>query len=224
MGSDLSGFERFLTVKQAAKFLGIAETTVRNWDRSGKMRAARHPLNHYRLYQVEDLECLLNEIDPTGPRHARRGKERALDENLEILLIEDNPRDVELIIHAFKMHGIANRVRILGDGEAALEYIFRAADTASASLPKLILLDMRLPKVDGSEVLRRLKTDSRTRAIPVVALTSSSEGPEVRKTYQLGVNGYLVKSVDYRNFTNAIGALGRFWLGANHVPEAGVNG
>ena len=140
---------------------------------------------------------------------------------VEILLVEDNPNDVELTLHAFKKHHIANRVHVVGDGAEALEYIFGTgayADRDVNNHPKVILLDLKLPKVDGLEVLRRIKGDARMRAIPVVVLTSSREEGDIVETYKLGVNSYIVKPVDFEQFSEAVRQVGLYWMLLNQPP------
>jgi two-component system response regulator len=146
-----------------------------------------------------------------------------MDENhVEILLVEDNPNDVELTLHAFKMHHIANRVEVVRDGAEALEFIFCTGAHAHRRIedsPKVILLDLKLPKVDGLEVLRRVKADARLRAIPVVVLTTSREERDIIESYQLGVNSYIVKPVDFEQFTESVRSLGMYWLLLNQPPQ-----
>jgi len=143
------------------------------------------------------------------------------DKTVEILLVEDNPNDIELTLHALKENNLSNRIKVVRDGEEALDFIFgnetsgRAADHA----PKIILLDLKLPKVDGLEVLRRLKADARTRMIPVVMLTSSREERDIVESYKLGVNSYIVKPVDFGQFTEAVRNLGLYWLLLNQPPK-----
>lgn len=135
---------------------------------------------------------------------------------VEILLVEDNPHDVELTLRALKKNNITNRVEIVRDGEEALNYIFGA--NRSDGPPKVILLDLKLPKVDGLEVLYRIKSNHRTKTIPVVVLTSSREERDVVESYQLGVNSYIVKPVDFEQFTEAVRQLGLYWLLLNQPP------
>jgi two-component system response regulator len=135
---------------------------------------------------------------------------------VEILLVEDNPDDAGLAIHALKKHNLANNLLHLQDGEEALDYLF-SSDLAST--PKVILLDLKMPKVDGIEVLRKLKADERKKMIPVVVLTSSKEDRDVLEAYQLGVNAYIVKPVDFDKFAKAIGEIGLFWLILNQAPK-----
>ena len=140
---------------------------------------------------------------------------------VEILLVEDNPNDVELALHAFKKNNIANRIHVVRDGAEALEYIFCTGVYVGRNVndyPKVILLDLKLPKVDGLEVLRRVKADPRTRMIPVVVLTSSREERDVVESYQLGVNSYITKPVDFQQFTDAVRQLGLYWLLLNQPP------
>ncbi|MBI1790269.1 MAG: response regulator [Acidobacteria bacterium] len=136
-------------------------------------------------------------------------------EAVEILLVEDNPRDVELTLHAFKKHNLANSIEVVRDGEEALDYLFRVD---AVHVPRVVLLDLKLPKVDGLEVLRRLKADPRTRPIPVVMLTSSSQERDIVDSYQLGVNSYIVKPVEFERFTEVARELQLYWLLLNQPP------
>lgn len=134
---------------------------------------------------------------------------------VEILLVEDNPQDLELALRALKRANITNSIQVARDGVEALEYIFCEGAFISRKIenvPKLILLDLKLPKLDGLEVLKRLKSDQRTRVIPVVVLTSSREQRDVVESYNLGVNSYIVKPVDFEGFSKSVGDLGFYWL------------
>ena len=148
-----------------------------------------------------------------------------LDHGVEILLVEDNPNDEMLALHAFKRQKIVNDVQVVRDGAEALEYIFRSGAYAERTTenPKLILLDLKLPKVDGIGVLRRIRSDPRTRFVPVVVLTSSSEECDIVETYKLGVNSYIVKPVDFEQFNDVTNRLGFYWMILNHQPAC-VNG
>lgn len=139
---------------------------------------------------------------------------------VEILLVEDNPNDAELSLYALKKYNIANRVYHARDGAEALEYLFRTGPFAGRSElpPRVIMLDLKLPKVDGLEVLRRIKAEKGTRSIPVVVLTSSREERDVIESYNLGVNSYIVKPIDFEQFTEAVRNLGLYWLLLNEVP------
>jgi len=140
----------------------------------------------------------------------------------EILLVEDNPEDVEITLRAFQKYHIANKVHVVRDGEEALECLFstgRYAERSLCSNTRLILLDLKLPKVDGIEVLQRCKSDPRTKNIPVVVLTSSREERDLIDSYNLGVNSYVVKPVDFRQFTEAIRQLGLYWMLMNQLPS-----
>jgi two-component system response regulator len=143
---------------------------------------------------------------------------------VEILLVEDNPNDIKLALHAFKSNNVANQVQVVRDGAEALEFIFATGRFAHRQVetgPKVILLDLKLPLVDGIEVLRQIKTDPRTRAIPVVVMTSSREERDIVETYQLGVNSYIVKPVDFDQFTDVVRQLGYYWLLLNQAPQPG---
>jgi len=144
------------------------------------------------------------------------------ENEVEILLVEDNPRDAELTLRALKKRHLANHLVWVKDGAEALDYIFGAGTNAGPTpnhTPRVILLDLKLPKVDGLEVLRRLKGDDRTKSIPVVVLTSSREERDVVESYRLGVNSYIVKPVDFENFSEAVAQLGMYWLLLNQAPK-----
>ena len=138
-----------------------------------------------------------------------------------ILLVEDNPDDEALTLRAFKKHNITNEVVVAHDGAEALEYLFgtgRYAGRDMALTPQLILLDLKLPKVDGLEVLRQLRADDRTRLLPVVVLTSSTEERDLVESYRLGANSYVRKPVDFTQFVEAARQLGLYWLLMNQPP------
>ena len=140
---------------------------------------------------------------------------------VELLLVEDNPQDLELALRALRKAKLANRIQVARDGAEALEFIFCEGPHANRRIsdaPKVILLDLKLPKIDGLEVLRRIKGDPRTRTIPVVVLTSSKEQSDVVASYELGVNSYIVKPVNFEQFTNSVRDLGLFWLLLNQPP------
>jgi CheY-like chemotaxis protein len=142
-------------------------------------------------------------------------------EDVEILLVEDNPNDVELTIRALQKQNLANKVFVVKDGAEALDFVFATGTYAARNIenrPKVILLDLKLPKVDGIEVLRRIKADDRTKHTPVVMLTSSQEERDVMDTYRLGVNSYIVKPVDFSNFVHAVSELGIYWGLLNKLP------
>ena len=134
-----------------------------------------------------------------------------------ILLVEDNPDDVELTLRAFKKHNLANEIMVANDGEEALN-ILLPQKKENAKLPDIILLDLKLPKVDGLEVLRQVKGNPETKPIPVVVLTSSKEEKDLMESYNLGVNSYIRKPVDFEQFTEAVMQLGLYWLLLNEAP------
>ena len=140
---------------------------------------------------------------------------------VDILLVEDNPNDLELALRALKKHNLSNNVIVARDGAEALDFIFGTGSYAHRQIekiPKLVLLDLKLPKVDGLEVLRRIKADERTKTIPVVVLTSSQEERDVVDSYRLGVNSYIVKPVDFDQFIDCVSELGLYWLVCNQPP------
>jgi two-component system response regulator len=140
---------------------------------------------------------------------------------VEVLLVEDNPNDVELALRALKKNHFANRVQTVKDGAEALDFIFGRGvhhQRKVENVPRVILLDLKLPKVDGIEVLRAIRSDERTKFIPVVILTSSSEERDIVETYKLGVNSYIVKPVNFEKFIEVVRELGYYWLLLNHRP------
>jgi len=141
----------------------------------------------------------------------------------DLLLVEDNPEDLELTLRALRKANLSHCVQVCRDGAEAVDYVFAQgtySDRDVASVPKVILLDLKLPKLDGLEVLRRLRGDPRTKTTPVVVLTSSKEQRDVVESYRLGVNSYIVKPVNFEGFSNAIRDLGLYWLLLNLPPEA----
>ncbi|SHH30951.1 MULTISPECIES: response regulator [Chryseolinea] len=134
---------------------------------------------------------------------------------VEILLVEDNPDDAELTIRVLKKHNLANNLVHLHDGEEALKFLFEN----DMNIPKIILLDLKMPKVDGIEVLRKIKMDEARKIIPVIVLTSSKEDRDIIESYKLGVNAYVVKPVEFDKFMEAVAQLGLFWLLLNQSPK-----
>lgn len=140
---------------------------------------------------------------------------------VEILLVEDNPTDAELAMRALMENNMANNLVWVKDGAAALDFLFARgeyADRGECMPPRVVLLDLRLPKVDGMEVLRAVKSDARTREIPVVVLTSSKEERDIAESYQLGVNSYISKPVEFEAFARTVSELGMYWLLVNQPP------
>ncbi len=144
------------------------------------------------------------------------------ENTFEIILVEDNPADVEMTLSALKDHNLANKVHVLKDGAEALSYIMNNVDCrpgkADEHRPKVILLDLKLPKIDGLEVLRRIRSDERTKSVPVVILTSSNEERDRIEGYKLGVNSYVVKPVDFAEFAKAVKEIGCYWVLMNKLP------
>lgn len=141
---------------------------------------------------------------------------------VEILIVEDNPQDLELALRALKRSHFSNKIHVARDGAEALEYIFCEGAFAGRQIsdrPRVVLLDLKLPKVDGLEVLKRIKEDPRTKAIPVVVLTSSKEQSDVAASYELGANSYIVKPVNFEGFSEAVRDLGLYWLLLNQPPS-----
>jgi two-component system response regulator len=143
-------------------------------------------------------------------------------ESISILLVEDNPQDAELTVRALKKNKLANQIYVAEDGAQALDILFARGSYTSRENsvpPKVVLLDLKLPKVNGLEVLREIKSDERTKKIPVVIVTSSREDPDIAEAYALGANSYVVKPVDFEQFFNAMSNLGLYWLLVNQPPN-----
>jgi two-component system, response regulator len=143
-------------------------------------------------------------------------------EQVEILLVEDNALDAEMSIRALKNGGLANRLLWVKDGQQALDYLFRQGDYSERQeiYPRLVLLDLKMPRVDGIEVLKAIKADERTKGIPVVVMTSSQEEKDVAMSYKLGVNSYVVKPVDFNAFADLARQAGYYWLAINRTPSS----
>jgi len=144
------------------------------------------------------------------------------DQGVEILLVEDNPDDLEMTLRALRRAKLANHIAVARDGVEALDFIFGQGAYAGRPVdqaPRFILLDLKLPRLDGLEVLRRVKADPRSALIPVVVLTSSKEQPDIRECYRLGVNSYIVKPVDFEKFVGCVVEMGMYWLLLNHPPH-----
>lgn len=145
-----------------------------------------------------------------------------MENEIEILLVEDNPGDAEMTIRALRKNNLANNLLHLKDGAQALDFIFAQGEYANRTnknLPKIVVLDLKMPKVNGIEVLHRIKNDERTRKMPVVVLTSSKEDPDVDECYRLGVNSYVVKPVEFDEFFKAVSDLGLYWMIVNQNPH-----
>jgi two-component system, response regulator len=146
-----------------------------------------------------------------------------LDQRTDILLVEDNPNDLKLTLNAFKNANIANNIHVARDGVEALDFLFCTGAHAGRSeqeMPKLVLLDLKLPRLDGHEVLRRIRGDPRTSLLPVFVLISSAEERDVMQAYEKGANSYIVKPVDFEQFTESVRDIGKYWLVINHARQA----
>ncbi|MEJ2509560.1 MAG: response regulator [Gammaproteobacteria bacterium] len=142
-----------------------------------------------------------------------------MDDLQPILLVEDNPDDIELTLRAFRKNKLSNHIDVARDGAEALRMLFEPSDSGEiAPLPQLVLLDLKLPKVNGLEILERIRSERRTRMLPVVVLTSSAEDIDLRRAYDLGANSYVRKPVDYQEFSQAVHQLGLYWLIVNYPP------
>jgi two-component system, response regulator len=144
-------------------------------------------------------------------------------QQVEILLVEDNPHDAEMTMRALRSNNLVNKLHWVKDGAEALDYMFCTGSYAQrdpeTTTPKLIMLDIKMPKVDGIEVLRRLKADAATRSVPVVVMTSSNEERDVLETYRLGVNSYIVKPVEFEAFLATVAKIGLYWMLTNRAPQ-----
>jgi two-component system response regulator len=144
-----------------------------------------------------------------------------IHQKVDILLVEDIVHEAQLTIRSFKKSNLANRLLHIDDGAEAMDFIFsrnKYAERKLENMPKLILLDLKLPKVGGLEILKAIKTDERTKIIPVIVLTSSNEGPDITASYKLGVNSYIVKPVNFESFSKAVVELGMYWMFLNVPP------
>ena len=141
------------------------------------------------------------------------------EKQVDVLLVEDNPDDVELALHAFQKHHFANVVHVCRDGVEAVEYLF--GDDSSEVPPRLILLDFKMPRMNGLELLERIRKEERTKRVPVIMLTASDEEPDMARSYDLGANSYIVKPVNFESFVTAVQQLGMYWLLLNQPPSLG---
>ncbi|MBL7841434.1 MAG: response regulator [Cyclobacteriaceae bacterium] len=142
-------------------------------------------------------------------------------QEVEILIVEDSPEDAELTIRALKKYQVANNIVHVSDGAQALDFLFAQGEyegRKKANLPKVILLDLKMPKINGMEVLEKIKSDPTTKSTPVVVLTSSAEDPDIKKCYALGANSYIVKPVEFGNFSKTVSDLGLYWMVMNKIP------
>lgn len=145
-----------------------------------------------------------------------------MNQGIQILLVEDSASDAEMTIRALKKNNLANKLVHLKDGADALDFVFAEGEYSERNIedkPKVILLDLKMPKVNGIEVLQKIRADERTKTIPIVVLTSSKEDPDIKKCYELGVNSYVVKPVEFDEFQKAISNLGLFWMIVNQPPH-----
>ena len=140
------------------------------------------------------------------------------DGNVEILLVEDNPKDLELTLHALKKNNLANEIHVARDGAEALDFFFGPNAHGRSNKPRLILMDLKLPKVSGIEVLKQLKSNSETKSIPIVVLTSSTTEKDIAECYEFGANSYLRKPIDFNSFVESAKTIGLYWLLMNKIP------
>ena len=148
-----------------------------------------------------------------------------MSDDVEILLVEDHPKDIEFTLHALRQENLTRNIQVVRDGEEALEFLFCRGEFSGRSFehpPKLVVLDLKLPKLSGLEVLKAIKTDPRTKAIPVTILTSSNEERDLVDGYKFGANSYVQKPMDFDDFRDAVKRLGLYWLVANHEPPSGA--
>ena len=140
-------------------------------------------------------------------------------DQIDIVLIEDDPHDVELTLCAFEQYKLTNAIHVLRDGAEAIDFFFGGDETTPKSYPRCVLLDLKLPKVHGLEILKRLKDDPRTKTLPVIVLTSSRETPDLQRAYALGANSYLCKPIEFNAFVETVRQIGLYWLLLNQAPE-----
>lgn len=149
-------------------------------------------------------------------------KEHSNDHTIEIVFIEDSPEDADLAIRSFKKNNVANEIKLIDDGQLALDYLFgqgKYSDSGRPVTPRLVLLDLKLPKVNGLEILAKMKADSTLRRVPVVILTSSNQDMDIERAYSLGANSYIVKPVNFGKFADAIQQMGVYWMVLNQPPK-----
>ncbi len=211
--------EEILRPSQVAALLQVHVKTVYRLAENGSIPGKRIGRS-WRFSKADVLDLAThrttNRLIAEPNCDADGGSQRAMTDNaLEILLVEDNPNDVKLTLHALKKSHITNHLHVVRDGAEALDFIFCTGAYSERNIqntPKVILLNLKLPKVDGMEVLRQVKADPRTRMTPVVVLTSSREERDIVENYRLGVNSYIVKPVDFEKFTEAVQRMGLYWL------------
>jgi DNA-binding response OmpR family regulator len=143
-------------------------------------------------------------------------------EPIELLIVEDNPNDLELTLHAFEKHKLVNHIEVARDGQEALDFLFGCASSGRA-YPRAVLLDLKLPKVDGLQVLREIRADAALKTLPVIVLTSSREDRDIVESYDLGVNSYIVKPVNFDKFVSTVHTLGLYWLLLNERPVSALD-
>ncbi|MEQ9443711.1 MAG: response regulator [Cyclobacteriaceae bacterium] len=144
------------------------------------------------------------------------------DHTIEIVFIEDSPEDADLAIRSFKKNNVANEIKLIDDGQVALDYLFgqgEYSDSGRPVTPRLVLLDLKLPKVNGLEILAKMKADPTLRGVPVVILTSSNQDMDIKRAYELGANSYIVKPVNFGKFADAIQQMGVYWMVLNQPPK-----
>jgi CheY-like chemotaxis protein len=183
-------------------------------------RIPRAESNEILPWQFQDCDDLTGVLQ-FSMAESRTSTSEIMKQSLEILLVEDNPNDAELAIRALKKHNLANNLIHVTDGQAALDFLLGTGIHHGRDVhqhPKVVLLDLKLPKLDGIEVLRQVRADERTKLVPIVIMTSSREDRDVVESYKLGANSYIVKPVDFEKFSEAVSHLGLYWLLLNEPP------
>jgi CheY-like chemotaxis protein/DNA-binding XRE family transcriptional regulator len=221
-----------MTLSTFAAKLGISAANLCDFEQGRKIPSPKRALEFGKRLQLPDELMVELSLESTMKRdkieysvsvtRAAFAPHDSLPSGFEILVVEDSAKDVELTLRAFEKNGVGRaHIRVFRDGEGVLSYLLdrRLNRKRISTLPKVVLLDLKLPTIDGIEVLRQLKANPTTCAIPIVVLTSSAAESTLVESYQLGVNGYIVKPINFEKFSEAIGVLGKYWVQVNQTPE-----